>query len=81
MKNKKLHETIADIAYIAGYRRYNSGDSRLDMSDFIYWATEFEKVNKITEWGEHDYMIEIEEFANNKIDMARKDNQFFKNRR
>jgi len=81
MKNKKLHETIADIAYIAGHRRYYSGDSHMDMSDFIYWATEFEKVNKVTEWGERDYMIEIEEFANKKIDIARKDNEFFKNRR
>lgn len=80
MENQKLYEAIADIAFIAGYRRYNSGDSRLDMSNFIFWATEFEQMNEVTEWGERDYMIEIEEFANKKIDIARKDNDYFMNK-
>lgn len=73
MENKKLYETIADIAYIAGNHRYYSGDSRVDISDIIYWSKEFEKKNRFTDWGKHDYMIEIESFANQKIDKERKE--------
>ena len=67
MKKIKLLETIADIAYIAGYRKYSSGDSRLDASLFLAWANEFEKLNKITDWDQADYISRIEEFAENKI--------------
>ena len=74
MEIKKLHESIADIAYIAGYRRYYSGDSRIDMSEIIAWAKEFEKMNQNAIWEERNYMTEIEEFANRKIVEAREDN-------
>lgn len=71
MESKKMYETIADISYIAGYRRYYSGDSRIDMSDFINWAKEFEKRNENEVWEDRDYMLEIELFANQKINTAR----------
>lgn len=66
------NQTIADIAYIAGYRRYYSGDSRLDMSEFVYWAKEFEEKDQDADWCERDYMIEIEKYANTRIKEARK---------
>lgn len=72
MENRKMHETIVDISYIAGYRRYYSGDSRMDMSNFIFWAKEFEKKNQNEVWEERDYMLEIEAFANQKINESRK---------
>lgn len=72
MENKKMNETIADISYIAGYRRYYSGDSRIDMSVFINWAKEFEEVYKNEVWEDRDYMLEIEAFANQKINESRK---------
>lgn len=72
MENKKMNETIADISYIAGCRRYYSGDSRIDMSVFINWAKEFEEVYKNEVWEDRDYMLEIEAFANQKINESRK---------
>ena len=38
MKNRKLYQTIADIAYLAGQKNIYSGDSRADISAFILWA-------------------------------------------
>jgi len=76
MENREMHETIADISYIAGHRRYYSGDSRMDMSNFIFWAKEFEKMNQNEVWEERDYMLEIEAFANKKINESRKNNKW-----
>lgn len=67
MRKTKTLETIADIAYIAGYHKYSSGDSRLDTSLFLTWANEFEKLHKITNWERADYILLIEEFTENKI--------------
>jgi hypothetical protein len=67
--NRKLLETVADIAYIAGTKKYYSGDSRADINDFIYWATQFEKIHINTEWGNEDYIIAIENFTNEKLKM------------
>lgn len=67
MKKIKELETIADIAYIAGYHKYYSGDSRLDASLFLAWANEFEKIHKKTDWEQADYISLIEEFTENKI--------------
>lgn len=72
MENKKIHEAIADISYIAGYRRYYSGDSRLDIHEFTNWAKEFEEIKKNAVWEDRDYMLEIESFANHKINDARR---------
>jgi len=71
MENQKMYEAIADISYIAGYRRYYSGNSRMDMTDFANWAKEFEKINQNETWDERNYMLEIESFANQKINDAR----------
>lgn len=64
--NPSFYETIADVAYIAGVRRYYSGDSRADMQTFIHIAKQFEEKFKV-DWEETDllYMEEIEKFANN----------------
>lgn len=63
----KLHETIADLAYLAGVKQFYSGDSRADISMFISWAKEFEVNNKHTDWKVVDYMLEIESFAESKL--------------
>lgn len=67
MKNYKLYETIADISYIAGEKKYYSGDSRADVSTFIFLAQKFEKENKMTNWDEVDYIISIETFVENNL--------------
>lgn len=67
MKNQKLLETVADIAYIAGEMKFYSGDSRADVSELIYWASEFEKRNSKTNWDEVNYILAIQEFAKEKI--------------
>ncbi|MEQ8417552.1 MAG: hypothetical protein RIB71_23920 [Imperialibacter sp.] len=67
MVNTKLLEAVADIAYYAGAVKYTSGDSRLDASEFIYWAKEFENLNKKADWDQRYYILEIEEFAKAKI--------------
>lgn len=66
-KEIKLFEAIADISYIAGYEKYYSGDSRIDIKDFIFWAQEFEAKHAETNWGEDNYMIMIEEYVMEKI--------------
>ncbi|HBR21695.1 MAG TPA: hypothetical protein DD713_03895 [Nitrospiraceae bacterium] len=67
MRNIDITETVADIAYIAGYHKYYSGDSRSDISQYIQWAFEFERLHNHTDWQKADYMLLIEEFAENKI--------------
>jgi hypothetical protein len=67
MNNYKLLETVADISFIAGQKKFYTGDSRADISNFIYWAKEFEKQNSKTDWDEVDYIISIENFATKKI--------------
>ncbi len=69
----KLFETIADISYIAGEKRCFSGDSRYDVSRFIEWAIEFEKMNISTDWDEQDYISMITEYATDKIKSAKKE--------
>ena len=65
-----LCEAVADISFIAGDKKYYSGDSRADIASFIEWAQEFEKENESIEWGinsEKDYIDAITEFANKKL--------------
>ena len=70
MNNLKLLETIADISYIAGYEKHYSGNSRFDISEYIWWAKEFEQIHKKTDWDNEDYMLAIEQFATEKIKQA-----------
>lgn len=67
MRDMKMIETVADIAYIAGYHKYCSSDSRLDISQYIQWAVEFEKLHEQIDWQEADYMLLVEEFTESKI--------------
>lgn len=65
---RRLLETVADIAFIAGAKDYHSGDSRQDIDLFIKGAFEFEKKRKVDEKGnetydDEDYMTAIERFA------------------
>lgn len=70
MMNKKLLETVADIAYSAGEVGYFSGDSRADISEFIYWAKLFEKQHKNTDWDQVDYILTMQEFVDEKLKEA-----------
>ena len=67
MRNIEIIETVADIAYTAGYHKYYSGDSRTDISQYIQWAVEFESLHNQTDWNDADYMLLIEEFTESKI--------------
>ena len=67
MNNFKLLETIADISYIAGYHQHYSRNSRFDITEYISWATEFEKINKNTDWDNDNYILAIEQFTDKKI--------------
>lgn len=67
MENKKLHEAIADIAYIAGAQQRYSGNSRTDIATYIAWAKEFEQFHRNTDWSFDDYMLKIEEFTTEKL--------------
>lgn len=70
MNNLKLLQAVADISYIAGYEKHYSGNSRFDISEYIWWAKEFEQIHKKTDWGNEDYMLAIEQYANDKIKQA-----------
>ena len=68
----RLHETIADIAYIAGVYRHSSTDSRADMHSYVSWAHEFELLRVVDAGGNEtyngtDYMSAVEAFAENKL--------------
>ena len=72
----RLLETVADIAHIAGIRRYYSGDSRKDVQTFVLWAREFDATRTVlpdgTEHypspnGQHDYMSAVETFTDAKL--------------
>lgn len=65
--DKKLLETIADIAYSAGHKGYYSGNSREDILNFIWWAKEFESYHKDTDWNNNDYLLTIEAYIEAKL--------------
>ena len=60
-------QVVAHISYIAGYEKHYSGNSRFDISEYIYWAKEFEQIHKNTDWDNEDYMLAIDQFATEKI--------------
>lgn len=66
----KLLETVSDISYYAGQKRYYSGNSREGIANFIWWAKEFEKIHRDTDWNKTDYMLTIEVFTIDKINAA-----------
>lgn len=70
MISQKLLETLADISYIAGYEKYYSGDSRADIREYIWWAEEFERIHANTNWDKLDYILTIDAFTENKINMS-----------
>ena len=76
MNNLKLLETVADISYIAGCEKYYSGNSRVDISEYIIWAKEFEKNHRDTDWNNIDYMSVIEKYAIEKIKKSIKNKTF-----
>ena len=67
MKDNKLLKTVADIAYYAGNKNYYSGDSRMDVTDFIHLAKQFEGRHKKTDWSENNYMLELENFLEGEL--------------
>lgn len=71
---KLIHETIADIAYLAGVYGYYSGNSRADMQTFIHLAEQFEKQYASIDWEDSDldYMGEVENFAMQKLGLKKK---------
>ena len=60
-------ETLADISYIAGENQFFTGDSRQDISTFIFWAKEFQKINQDTDWYMVDYRLAVDEFTYQKL--------------
>jgi len=50
MNNLKLLHTFADNSYLAGFKKYYSGNSRFDISEYLIWAREFEQVHRKTDW-------------------------------
>lgn len=68
-KDRVNPETLADIAYYAGHRRFRTGDSREDAQVVINLAREFDKLHAETEWGiDVDYIAEIDSFAKFELD-------------
>jgi len=77
MNNLKLLQTVADISYIAGFKKHYSGNSRFDISEYIIWAKEFEQIHKGTDWKVEDYMLAIEHYAYQKIEHTIKEGIIF----
>lgn len=74
--NYRMHETIADLAWMLGsYLVANSGeqlpeDSREKVRMVVAWAAEFEAKNALRDWDaqDADYLAEIENFFQEKIE-------------
>jgi len=77
MSNFKILQTVADIAYLAGYKKHYSGNSRFDISEYIIWAKEFEQIHQYNDWDNEDYMLTIEQYAIQKIGYSIKENIIF----
>jgi hypothetical protein len=58
-------ETLVDIAWLAGAKRFHSGNSRDDIDTIIRWANEFNAAWVQTDTN--DYMEDIEDFALKKL--------------
>lgn len=69
--DERLLETIVDIAFNAGWRRPEDVDSRDLVWKIVDWAREFEKKYKNVVWneGDMDYLVMIDRFANEKLDV------------
>lgn len=69
--NVSLHdyaETIADIAYEAGMRGFRpTNNSRDTIGTIIGWADKFSRLHKETDWGDKEYLDEIEKFMEIKM--------------
>lgn len=66
--NRKLLETVVDLAYNAGADRlWENRDSRAVVSDIICWAEEFETRNADTGRDSEDYLLAIDKFYKEKI--------------
>jgi hypothetical protein len=61
MRNLRLLETIADIAYTFGANGYFSGNSREDILEIIFFAKEFERQKH--DWDKEDYISLIHDFS------------------
>jgi hypothetical protein len=75
---QRLLETVADIAYLAGAKRFHSGDSREDVTYFISLAEQFETLrrvdaNEVETYNGKDYLTAIEEFAFEKLNLRHDD--------
>ena len=68
-KKDYLLTSVADIAFNAATLGFFSGNSREDNANFIWWAKEFEKEHKDTDWEttDLDYVIEIDRFSAKKM--------------
>ena len=65
-----LCEAVAEIAFVAAKKNYETKDSREKFAQFIYWAKEFEYLHIDVEWGvnfQPEYIDSIEYFTLFKI--------------
>ena len=61
-------ETLADIAYECGTRRFRCGsDSSMKITQIVAWADEFSRNHAHTDWAETEYLDKIDEFMQSKL--------------
>lgn len=66
--NRKLLETVVDLAYNAGAENLWEGrDSRAVNADIIRWAEEFETEHADTDWNAEDYLLAVDGFYKERI--------------
>lgn len=61
---------LADIAISIGHEHLKDKyefDSVMLVQEIICWVNEFIKIHQYTDWYENDYIITIDDFANQKI--------------
>lgn len=61
-------ETLADIAYECGTRRFRCcSDSSMKITQIVAWANEFSQSHAYTDWAETEYLDKIDEFMQSKL--------------
>lgn len=73
MKDKKLIENIAHIAYFFGEQSYYSGNTTEDILNIVHYAREFENIN--FDWEKDDYLIEVQNYTYLLIEKLKKQNE------
>ena len=72
-KTQSLMETLFQITYEMGFRKFYSGNTMADMMAAIEMAQRFEREHKDTDWDQEDWLSATSEFIEEEINKLKKE--------